>query len=348
VAAAAGYDPVSSQPARLYPTATAAAGYGPAVSDILEKFEDVLNPSQRLPDTSHGVLQHRRTSGTPPSPTRLYPSAAAAAGYGPASPPLARLYPYTAAVAGYGPFFLHRRQGCTTRGRRRQVQSSSPRHPGGVRGSSQPLPAASRHLPRRPAAPARHTGGVRGRSQPLPAASRHLSRRPASPADLEAAHLIAVSAAWTLRSSPPPKPSSPPWREAEMFADPRAPGPPHSASCARRTHLAPLRRLSPPQRRHHPGQLSPALPFYALHRPQTADLRPPQGSRALDVPPVHRPQLCCRVYLRYSAYNWQGEHRRRHALPAAWPHRRRPGLLTAPGQRHHRHRPADVSLPAGG
>jgi len=61
VAAAAGYDPVSSQPARLYPTATAAAGYGPAVSDILEKFEDVLNPSQRLPDTAHGVLQHRRT-----------------------------------------------------------------------------------------------------------------------------------------------------------------------------------------------------------------------------------------------------------------------------------------------
>ena len=49
--------------------------------------------------------------------------------------------------------FLHRRQGCTTRGRRRRVQSSSPRHPGGVRGRSQPLPAASRHLPRRPAAP---------------------------------------------------------------------------------------------------------------------------------------------------------------------------------------------------
>jgi len=38
----------------------------------------------------------------PPSPTRLNPFAAAAAGYGPASSPPERLYP-TAAAAGYGP-----------------------------------------------------------------------------------------------------------------------------------------------------------------------------------------------------------------------------------------------------
>ena len=47
------------------PRRAPAAGYGPAVQRLLEEFEDVLNPSKRLPDTSHGVLHHLQTSGPP-------------------------------------------------------------------------------------------------------------------------------------------------------------------------------------------------------------------------------------------------------------------------------------------
>ena len=44
-----GYSQTSPSPSRLNPTAAAAARYSPAVCGILEGFEDVLNPSQRLP-----------------------------------------------------------------------------------------------------------------------------------------------------------------------------------------------------------------------------------------------------------------------------------------------------------
>jgi len=42
-----------------------AAGYSQAISQLLEEFVDVLNPSKKLPATSHGVEHHLQTSGPP-------------------------------------------------------------------------------------------------------------------------------------------------------------------------------------------------------------------------------------------------------------------------------------------
>ena len=99
---------------------------GQRPSELLAKMRQfclmVNIAGRRLVSTSTGEeLRHR--------PSSLSDSAV---------PPLRRPPPGTIH------FFFTADNAVSHRGRRRQVWSSSPRHPGGVRGSSQPLPAVSR------------------------------------------------------------------------------------------------------------------------------------------------------------------------------------------------------------